>query len=442
MDAENLSRAQCGAKHHSFRSKSRRSDELWAGSEVVNCTIHAENASSGNVSDDSTTSKECISTRSSWPEDDYTGINTPFRRSFHDNFLQSFSPTHGDNKDQLFESGQQSPETLEYQLVRLTLQYHELSETYNDSITCLRQAEADIDSLIKQNLQLQASNMEIVKLVGMSMPNYPLQNLPIRVDPATYSVIPQPQSLSSMYNDTLLNSTPSKASESFSFVQSHHFPAHHSNGIEESGDAQQAKNRYINITKRNIRSDIVAENSPTSVLGVEFNNKFGHNVKSASVSGNLDRAASDKPLARRPTLPKSISIRSPGFLAAKEGAKKCKPVPVNSPCQPHRLRLAATTLPDIVPVSLPSGENDAEYEAYNQGMWKTELCNKWQDTGACPYADRCQFAHGIEELRPVIRHPRYKTELCRMVAAGDKCPYGHRCHFRHVLTREEKASLK
>ena len=84
---------------------------------------------------------------------------------------------------------------------------------------------------------------------------------------------------------------------------------------------------------------------------------------------------------------------------------------------------------------------DLEMEVYNQGMFKTELCNKWQDTGTCPYGDHCQFAHGITELRPVIRHPRYKTEICRMVLSGDRCPYGHRCHFRHSLTEEERSLL-
>ncbi|KAL0378039.1 UNVERIFIED_CONTAM: Zinc finger CCCH domain-containing protein 14 [Sesamum radiatum] len=83
-------------------------------------------------------------------------------------------------------------------------------------------------------------------------------------------------------------------------------------------------------------------------------------------------------------------------------------------------------------------EEALEFDVYNQGMFKTELCNKWQETGTCPYGENCQFAHGIKELRPVIRHPRYKTEVCRMVLAGDICPYGHRCHFRHSLTEQER----
>ncbi|KAL5745029.1 hypothetical protein ACOSP7_026175 [Xanthoceras sorbifolium] len=84
----------------------------------------------------------------------------------------------------------------------------------------------------------------------------------------------------------------------------------------------------------------------------------------------------------------------------------------------------------------------AEMEIYNQGMWKTELCNKWEQTSTCPYAENCQFAHGITELQPVIRHPKYKTQVCRMVLYGDKCPYGHRCHFRHSLTQQERLLLQ
>ena len=82
-----------------------------------------------------------------------------------------------------------------------------------------------------------------------------------------------------------------------------------------------------------------------------------------------------------------------------------------------------------------------EFEVYDQGMFKTELCNRWEETGACTYGDRCQFAHGIAELRPVIRHPRYKTQVCRMVIGGALCPYGHRCHFRHSITPADHQHL-
>ncbi|KAI5684324.1 hypothetical protein M9H77_05552 [Catharanthus roseus] len=161
----------------------------------------------------------------------------------------------------------------------------------------------------------------------------------------------------------------------------------------------------------------------------------------------IDRARIHRqnPPTERVSLPKSISVRSSGYLKIKPQGRnintkagdqtqsKCSiPPRVNSPCDPGSQR---------VYVPGPGGKREeaaAEFEVYNQGMIKTELCNKWQETGMCPYGENCQFAHGIKELRPVIRHPRYKTEVCRMVLAGDMCPYGHRCHFRHTLTDEEK----
>ncbi|KAJ9708291.1 hypothetical protein PVL29_000378 [Vitis rotundifolia] len=138
----------------------------------------------------------------------------------------------------------------------------------------------------------------------------------------------------------------------------------------------------------------------------------------------------------RITLPKSISVRSNGYLKMSQpGTSEGGRTRI-----PNRLR---TTSPlngtqKVYVRGVKKEEEPVELEVYNQGMFKTELCNKWQESGTCPYGDHCQFAHGIEELRPVIRHPRYKTEVCRMVLAGDACPYGHRCHFRHALTEQER----
>eukprot|EP00118_Oscarella_pearsei_P003234 m.13509 g.13509 ORF g.13509 m.13509 type:complete len:309 (+) comp24947_c0_seq2:2897-3823(+) len=73
--------------------------------------------------------------------------------------------------------------------------------------------------------------------------------------------------------------------------------------------------------------------------------------------------------------------------------------------------------------------------------YKTELCRPFAEVGSCKYGDKCQFAHGIFELRPLVRHPKYKTELCRTFHAIGFCPYGPRCHFVHNLDeRETKAS--
>ncbi|KAB8091431.1 hypothetical protein EE612_016904, partial [Oryza sativa] len=125
--------------------------------------------------------------------------------------------------------------------------------------------------------------------------------------------------------------------------------------------------------------------------------------------------------------PKSISIRSPGYLSQKQPQGQARP---------QRLREAAAAGDEEDEEDKGGGE--VEVEAYRQGAAKTELCNKWE-RGACPYGARCRFAHGLQELRPVIRHPRYKTLPCQMFAAASGCPYGHRCHFRHSPLRAAAA---
>ncbi|CAK5087486.1 unnamed protein product [Meloidogyne enterolobii] len=53
------------------------------------------------------------------------------------------------------------------------------------------------------------------------------------------------------------------------------------------------------------------------------------------------------------------------------------------------------------------------------------------ETGRCNYGERCQYAHGDREKRPVPRHPKYKTEPCQSYHKTGYCPYGPRCHFIH-----------
>lgn len=75
--------------------------------------------------------------------------------------------------------------------------------------------------------------------------------------------------------------------------------------------------------------------------------------------------------------------------------------------------------------------------AVNTSRYKTELCRPYEEFGVCKYGDKCQFAHGLGELRSLARHPKYKTELCRTYHTVGFCPYGPRCHFVH---NEEEAN--
>ncbi|XP_062206345.1 zinc finger CCCH domain-containing protein 9-like isoform X2 [Phragmites australis] len=170
--------------------------------------------------------------------------------------------------------------------------------------------------------------------------------------------------------------------------------------------------------------------------------------------GEQKVVATDKERApeKLAVLPKSISVRSNEYLKMNHPAQ----APATTAGHNRRSRASNATNPSSQRVYAGSdggrkGEEPKEQsasgggmelEVCNQGMFKTELCNKWEETGACPYGDQCQFAHGVAELRPVIRHPRYKTQVCRMVLAGELCPYGHRCHFRHSLTPTERLLVR
>ncbi|RDX82248.1 Zinc finger CCCH domain-containing protein 15, partial [Mucuna pruriens] len=179
-------------------------------------------------------------------------------------------------------------------------------------------------------------------------------------------------------------------------------------------------NNIINNNNNNKELQEISDESPTSVIE--------NNVVEVE----------------RFSLPKSISVRSNGYLKIAQSQSAALATNNNASRNrgATRPRTSSTPPEAVQKVYVRGGQKEEEpleMIVYNQGMFKTELCNKWQETGTCPYGDHCQFAHGIGELRPVIRHPRYKTEVCRMVLAGVVCPYGHRCHFRHALTEQEKA---
>lgn len=102
----------------------------------------------------------------------------------------------------------------------------------------------------------------------------------------------------------------------------------------------------------------------------------------------------------------------------------------------HHRRLERTqSAPAPVPSQTVSAAAAAA-AAVNTSRYKTELCRPYEEFGVCKYGDKCQFAHGLGELRSLARHPKYKTELCRTYHTVGFCPYGPRCHFVH---NEEEA---
>ncbi|RWW85244.1 hypothetical protein BHE74_00006095 [Ensete ventricosum] len=286
-------------------------------------------------------------------------------------------------------------------LARLALHYQEMTEDYDLCLSHLRDAAEEVESLRRENASLRAANVELTRRLGLLARKHGG-----RVTPAAAAAL-----------------------------------ADEFRGLS-------------------VAEPPPAEESPTSVLAFQ-----------ESVSGC--QFTRTPVVEKRVSLPKSISIRSSGYLKLNPGGgatsaanpngrfRLSNPVMIGSVC----IRFPHASSCNLIFCLLPKkqqrvsvgggstkkkgersrGEDKEEegeeggggamgVEVYHQGMLKTELCNKWEESGECPYSDHCQFAHGIAELRPVLRHPRYKTELCRMVVSGGTCPYGHRCHFRHSIS--------
>ena len=81
--------------------------------------------------------------------------------------------------------------------------------------------------------------------------------------------------------------------------------------------------------------------------------------------------------------------------------------------------------------------------------YKTALCKKFTENQSCPYGDKCQFAHGEQELRNFNGHAQnmmyplgmgtknqnnmlnYKIVKCKNWEKDKTCKYGAHCTFAH-----------
>jgi hypothetical protein len=131
----------------------------------------------------------------------------------------------------------------------------------------------------------------------------------------------------------------------------------------------------------------------------------------------------------------------PNFHVPVVPEKKIQPIPANYLVPTHNIPASPIVqpLPQII-VETDNNNNNipnspaspTEEESTSQSLYKTELCRSYEETGACRYSLKCQFAHGRSELRPVTRHPKYKTEVCKTFHTIGTCPYGKRCRFIHT----------
>uniref|UniRef100_A0A914WE81 C3H1-type domain-containing protein n=1 Tax=Plectus sambesii TaxID=2011161 RepID=A0A914WE81_9BILA len=131
--------------------------------------------------------------------------------------------------------------------------------------------------------------------------------------------------------------------------------------------------------------------------------------------------------SRTPPFSQQDPVRS-WLLCSQPSAFLCPPGDLNASS------LTGAPLKQMMPQfgRADSTEQRRRGQPKNPKLYKTELCRSWMDYGRCNYGDRCQYAHGQDEKRPIPRHPKYKTEYCQSFHNAGYCPYGPRCHFIHT----------
>lgn len=78
----------------------------------------------------------------------------------------------------------------------------------------------------------------------------------------------------------------------------------------------------------------------------------------------------------------------------------------------------------------------------NKQLYKTELCESFTTKGHCKYGNKCQFAHGLDELKIKERRNNFRTKPCVNWAKLGYCPYGKRCCFKHGNDRDIQIYVK
>ncbi|CDO93992.1 unnamed protein product [Kluyveromyces dobzhanskii CBS 2104] len=84
--------------------------------------------------------------------------------------------------------------------------------------------------------------------------------------------------------------------------------------------------------------------------------------------------------------------------------------------------------------STPAAEQqqqEQQSERVNKQLYKTELCESFAIKNTCKYGNKCQFAHGLHELKLKERSNNFRTKPCVNWQKYGYCRYGKRCCFKH-----------
>jgi tristetraprolin/butyrate response factor 1 len=79
---------------------------------------------------------------------------------------------------------------------------------------------------------------------------------------------------------------------------------------------------------------------------------------------------------------------------------------------------------------------------FTPNTYKTEVCRTFMATGKCEYEWRCQFAHGVSELRARDFDVKYKTKRCKNYHSTGFCRFSSRCKFIHDEYRVQVSEVE
>ncbi|KAM9358931.1 mRNA decay activator protein ZFP36L1 [Symphorus nematophorus] len=200
-------------------------------------------------------------------------------------------------------------------------------------------------------------------------------------------------------------------------------------GSQQQQQRQQQSLRVLGFQRRHSLCPVTLPNSKfNSSLEVTDSACWGLNMASTqqwSREGQLPRNS----LSHIPfRVDRSVSMIEGNVSTL--GGREDKMANVSPPLllPPPGLCISNTSLSSV---TSPSASRPLAPSPHISTRYKTELCRTYEESGTCKYGTKCQFAHGLDELRGLSRHPKYKTEPCRTFHTIGFCPYGARCHFIH-----------
>ena len=66
--------------------------------------------------------------------------------------------------------------------------------------------------------------------------------------------------------------------------------------------------------------------------------------------------------------------------------------------------------------------------------YRTELCKNFEISGTCKYGNKCDYAHGSQDLRQRNQsNHSFKLKKCKSFFSNGYCPYGIRCQFSQSI---------